>query len=300
MNAYNLIVSEMEKYTKKSLSGKTRVLINCPWHKDSTPSLAVTLQEGKGKPGQYTCFACRANSRTHGGWNGLAEKLGLLQINGTGYLEEWKGAPVDSSSFLSESTHTWESLEKEWHIAKSAPISDTYSFRGIESWLLQKIHARAAIDDFGHKCTLLPVMVGAELVGGIKAINHPTASTKRKYLNASGTWSSYAGLFPLQARKKWPFVVLVEGPRDALVLLQRGIPALAILGTHSWSVEKRSLLLSLEPDYVLVAGDGDNAGAEMNSVILKSLKGYVPRKKVPIPKGEDPASLPKSFWRDFL
>ncbi len=298
-NLYHLVVREMERYTGKSLAGKNRVLIKCPWHADGTPSMAVTLQVGRGTPGQYSCFACGANSKLHGGWNGLAERLNLAKTSSEGYLTEWTGgAPIDTARFM-DGERDWESMLQGWSVSRDEPIPKGYTWRGIEYPLLAKLRARYAIDDWGIGCTLFPAYVNGELVGGIKAVNRPRATTKRKYVNASGEWSRSVGLFPLHYKRVWPTVVLVEGPRDALTLLQQGIPALATLGTLSWSEAKRDLLLASGVKRVLVAADGDAAGEQAATLLMKSLHGYVPRRRVTMPADEDPASVPKSFWKPY-
>ena len=236
---------------------------------------------------------------THGGWNGLAEKLHLQTLNGKGYTAEWKSSPLNKDAFLTEGAASWETMLEDWNVSRDFPLPDGYTFRGIDHDLLIKIGARKALDSFGTKCTLFPLHVGGELVGGIKAVNFPNEKTKRKYINSNGEWSRTSGLFPIHYKKRWPVVIIVEGPRDAMFLLQQRIPALASLGTQSWSDAKRDLLLSVGCEFCFIAGDGDDAGRKMNKIVSDSLKGYIPRKTISIPDGEDPASLPYSFWKPY-
>lgn len=299
MNPNDVIIGELERLLGKSVRDKPRVLLPCPWHSDKTPSLVVTIK-GKGPTGTYYCFGCGACSKTHGGWNGLAEVLHLQRIDGKGYLDKWTGKAPAAKDFLTDEITVWGTLLENWGIEKDEPLKPGYSFRGIEYPLLKRIQATTALDNYGKRCTLLPVIVGGELVGGVKAINKPTPETKRKYLNAAGTWSHTMGLFPLHVQKRWPWVVLVEGPRDAMWLLQNGIPALAILGTKSWSSSKRDLLLSAGCEFCFIAGDGDAAGQEMNALIFDSLRGFIPRRRIKLPKNEDPASISLEFWQGKL
>ncbi len=294
MDITSFVQHEMEKHVGRSLAGKTRVLISCPFHDDKTPSMAVTLVKGKGSPGQYMCFACKASSSTHGGWDGLASVLNLASMDKDAYEAEYHGRSRDLSK-LTTAEKTIDDLYEEWGF-QPAELYKGYSWRGIDYRTLKRVRAVPGRDGFGVSCTLFPLWVNGELVGGIKAKNRPQKKDPRKYLNASGEWSRTVGLFPLHARKTWPTVVLVEGPRDALTLHQFGIPALSILGTLSWSDAKRDLLLASGVQRVLLAFDGDKAGRQGAEVIMDSLRGLVPRARIKLPEDEDPGSLPKSFW----
>ena len=55
--------------------GDKRVLIHCPFHNDTNPSLIVPLIHKKYNPGQFKCFSCGAK----GDWNKLAERLRLKE-----------------------------------------------------------------------------------------------------------------------------------------------------------------------------------------------------------------------------
>lgn len=283
--------SEMERFTGKTLVGKHRILIRCPFHKDDTPSLAVTLVNGRGSPGQFSCFGCKEK----GQWNALALRLNLQPMDPNAFESEWTGRPK-KDFFTSISLET---LFNEWQFQQTA-LTKGYSFRGIEYPLLNALHAVSGRDGFGVSCTIFPLWVGGELVGGIKAKNRPRPKDGLKYLNSKGEWSRTSGLFPLHCFPQWPRVILVEGPRDALTLLQYGLPALAILGASNWCDQKRNLLLASSVKQVIVAFDGDAAGREGASIVMASLKGLVPRAKVILPPGQDPGSLPKSFWQETI
>ncbi len=97
------------------------------------------------------------------------------------------------------------------------------------------------------------------------------------YMNAKGLWSLNKGLFPfdysvkVMLEKNVSTVVLVEGPRDALRLLKAGIPAMSILGTHSWSDSKRRLLERAGVTKIVLLFDGDEAGEAATELIYPTL-----------------------------
>ena len=296
MDLATFIRGEMERYTGKSLASARRVLVRCPFHNDSTPSLVVTLvKSSRGVPGAYTCFGCGASSKTEGGWDGLASKLRLRPIDPNAFESEFNGSAFNISAFNSTGL-TLQDLYDEWGF-EPRKLKEGYTFRGIEYPLLKRLKAVPGIDGFGFASTVFPLWVGGELVGGVKAKNRPKKKDPFRYLNFKGSWSRISGLFPMHYKKKWDRVILVEGPRDALTLLQYGLPALSILGTNSWSDEKRDLLLASGVRQVLVAMDGDEAGRKGAAIIMSSLSGIIPRAKLVLPDEEDPGSLPRKFWQ---
>ena len=68
----------------------------------------------------------------------------------------------------------------------------------------------------------------------------------KKYLFTKGRWVSKA-LYPYDYIPDNKKILLVEGARDALNLIQYGVYALANLGTSTWSQAKIDLLVNLKP-----------------------------------------------------
>jgi DNA primase len=122
-------------------------------------------------------------------------------------------------------------------------------------------------------------------------------------------WSLTHGLFPfdtavkLMQDKGLTTMVLVEGPRDALRLIQMGIPACSILGTHSWSDNKRRLLEFAGVTRLITMFDGDEAGYKAHLLVRENVQktfdySAVKLWKYPIPEGHpedklDPGNCPK-------
>jgi 5S rRNA maturation endonuclease (ribonuclease M5) len=241
--------------------------------------------------GFYYCFGCSAQSKDNGFWNGLAAKLGLQQDDGTGLYQSehtglYKGKEVK--------INTLDSLFDEWGCIEPKPVTEKTEWRGIQGKTLKMVGAYQGLDAWGANAIYLPLYVGDE-VHGIKALYKPT-SDGRKYFNSSGDWSKTVGLYPMHLKKTWKRVVLVEGPRDALSVIQAGLPALAILGSKTWSLKKRDLLLSLGVEQVLEALDPDESGREGAEIIKRDLKPHVNWKRRVIKEGKDPASIGRDFW----
>lgn len=107
--------------------------------------------------------------------------------------------------------------------------------------------------------------------------------------------------FVRKMARKRGVLVLVEGQVDALVLISRGIPAVAILGTNNWSKFKESLIVSSGVRKVIVAMDGDKPGRKARKVIYEALQGKVPmleKFRCPEEKGyNDPASMREKYQK---
>lgn len=140
---------------------------------------------------------------------------------------------------------------------------------------------------------LLPVWIDGELVGGIRC-QLKARKGKPSYLNTAGEWSSAQGLFPYDHVVKMGknYVVLVEGPRDALRLIRDGVPAMCVLGAGMMSREKALLVAEMGLDCVFLLGDGDDAGRVFNESAYDCLSELVPTKALNLPlTGVDPCGM---------
>ena len=102
-----------------------------------------------------------------------------------------------------------------------------------------------------------------------------------------------------KAFRKKGNLFLVEGPRDALRLLQHGIPAIAILGANNWSKYRIELLQEAEPEKIFILFDNDKPGIVAARKIHSSIKMFMPTKILKLPSMEknggiklDPANMP--------
>lgn len=296
------------------------IWICCPFHSERTPSCKVTIGDSEFLPGTFYCFGCGES----GGWNKLAVCLGYrpVKLNSVKALLQASVRLIDTrkkQKMLSDRPESVSDLLEylgyreylEWPDDDSQPIYD--SWRGVKGSLLHKIGAHLIMENDETRA-FLPVQVNGRTVGGIR-----TSLSKKLYLTTEGEWVKERGLFPFDYTKRlidryWskPFVVLVEGPRDALRLLSLGVPALAILGAKNWSSKKTIQLSSLNLDLmdVYTMFDPDRAGKAAS----KQVKGYLGdlflTKNVKLPpviedeKGDlikcDPFNVPLSILKPLI
>ena len=255
--------------------------MRCPIHKggaETHNSLLVNTSTRKNyEVGQWKCLACNAKGN-------IEELIGFFGIKGgVDYIEledfdeEFVSTTVNTEDLFPQGS----ALTRPW--------------RGIDYTLLNNMGALlvSRTKPKNHLSLFLPVDVCDDRLGGIYANIEKIG--KNNYFNTKGTWSTKA-LFAynlaasLIAEKDLTTAILVEGPRDALMLNQNGIPALGILGVSSWSETKVELLESLGIDRVILAFDSDDAGRKATSTIYKKLKSNIKTECFEWNEGQDPCS----------
>lgn len=269
----------------------SRTFVLCPFHADKNPSAIITTDPSSKYFGVFKCFGCGEK----GGWNKLAKEMGLRTIDeedsGYGFASKYSTPHniVGDEKMTPENPlqSTPATLLK---LSKPRPV--TSDWRGIQFRLLRKVGAISVFDrTLKERALYLPVLVKGEEVGGIRALMKGTDNPRiAKYKNAPGSWSRTHALYPydyiesrlpkFQKKHGFSVVILVEGARDALSLISKGLPALGILGTTSWSEQKRELLLDLDPDFVLICMDGDKAGQKAEDLIYEDLSDWLPCQKM--------------------
>lgn len=251
---------------KKSNGNSTFIL--CPYHSEKTPSARVFHDNGF-----LRCYGCGV-AKPYKVWSkefGL-ESLGKHNLPASGnvpkgrFLTNLLAAPSQSND-TAASLDDLEFHDLESDLAKQLGVSRRWrSFR--TSWLSTVIGAKLTCDsNTGRHYIWLPVRVRGKLRGHILAqLRKPRDKLIPSYLNAKGQWSKRYGLFPmdvavaLMREKGLHTIVLVEGPRDALRLILLGIPAVSMLGTHSWTDTKSRMLELCDVERVVLMMDGDEAG----------------------------------------
>lgn len=109
--------------------------------------------------------------------------------------------------------------------------------------------------------------------------------------------SSAEALYPLDhvIGMKRRVVVLVEGPYDAVRLVNYGIPALSILGTGNYHPDNRMHILNTGAKAVILAMDSDEAGESARLDIAPSIREMFDLKHFVCPDGMDPGGMPKPY-----
>ena len=323
-DVHSLILSEVEKIDGYKKMAKNRMMIVCPFHDDRTPSCGIVVAEdGKFDLGSFNCLGCGE----HGNWNKLAEKLGLALIDGTmpkGGTAVTFGLKSKIAELSSEMLSGRESDVDRMLEFLGSPATQAWprmvEWRGYPGWLIHNIGCLMGIG--GKKLTkgdvfcYMPVVVKKQLVGFVRAFIDKVPG-RESYLTSEGEWTKTHGLFPygytklMVVKQKVRYVVLVEGPRDALRLILAGIPAMAILGTQNMSARKLKQLQALMLDYVFILPDNDAAGKKLKQTVkflMTKTEFDFDIKFLSLPRDKDdegklikmdPDNMPKSLLRDL-
>jgi len=290
------VIAEMMKAELKKLGevkeSHNNYVVLCPFHNEDTPSFNVNVDPSNRRVplGHGHCFGCGASKK----WNQIAEALNLRKIDEKGMSEATAYVrPSDKrlkdKLLGNKEGLTINKLAELLGVRMPIALHESENWRGFSAKTLTKIGVVVGVDDYDNKALVMPVIVDGIIEGGIKALWYKPSSKKMpKYKNLEGEWAKHSGLFPYdyikKAVKKKGYIVLVEGARDALRLIRRGVPALAILGTQTWSQEKRNLVLQLNPEKVVIMMDCDDAGIKATNAIAKDLKGKIDRQIIPMKK----------------
>jgi DNA primase len=258
--------------------------VRCPVHKqgqERTPSLKINMCREKAPIGAFFCFGCSFSSVN---FNVLAEKLRIPTLS--------KNSLFDSHVIDNTDSSRKELFEHDLVVNNShVKWDETENWRGISGDLLSKLNARLIHSEIINDNQLqLPVFMFGKEVGQINCV-----LSRRKgqlgYFNSPGNWVKRS-LFPYDfVKQRVDFLYLVEGPRDALNLLQMGFSALAILGTYSWSQEKLTNLITKSPKTLVITMDNDEAGQKAASKIYADAVHVMKTINLKLPSNTDPADI---------
>ena len=230
------------------------------------------------------CFGCDES----GTWNKLAEKCGFPKFKewNTSYKVQSQKIEIDLEQTLPQMLNSMKSGYNPW--------PSNRKWRGFSGQLINKVGG-ILVDDIRTKgvSVFFPVYIGEHLRGGVKA-----AMKKDKfnlsYVTTKGNWVKKYGLFlfePVRALNK-NYVIIVEGPRDALRLYEQGLPAIAILGSQNFGAQKALLVSSLYPDFVLCMPDNDKAGSHMKKLVKDHMGKLCPTYSIRLPEDvNDPMDM---------
>lgn len=306
--ALRIVQREVQRlHISKQYSG-SHVKICCPYHHETVPSCSIHIGHDSVVPiGYFHCFGCGVK----GHWNQLAKTLDLEKI-ASHQFQGTRVGKVDLRSIKRKLFHTGTTLDD---FAQYYGDGLLFTFKDPE-WrrvtraTMQAVDAKVIFDSKEETTSLLlPVWVNGHLEGAVRARMRKKRGAL-SYVTSEGPWVKNKGLFPfdhvrtlIQDNKG---IALVEGPRDALALIDKGIPALAVLGAKNWGREKRDLLLSLEAPKIVLAFDGDQAGVAASNDVWRSLKGLarvsvlkLKQASDELGRSVDPANMPRE-WRQKL
>jgi 5S rRNA maturation endonuclease (ribonuclease M5) len=263
------VIRELNQYSgPKKSAGSESTFVLCPFHSENTPSGRIFHSQSTKSPGYFRCYGCGKKAP----WDEVAPKLGLKPY-------QWAKPSVQYAYALRKRD------EQVVRKLKFCPLPANKVWRGIKTNFLLRFGAQMCIalyDDGIKSAKMLyfPVMVKSELRGYIRA-RVRKVEDKPSYLNAPGPWSHDYGLFmydyavDLMIRLGLKTIVLCEGPRDAIRLNSLRIPAIAILGTTSWSKRKSQLVEMTGAKVVILAFDGDDAGLKAIELVQPELESMI-------------------------
>lgn len=279
MDAASIVRSEVARIPGAKQS-QVSTFIPCPFHAEKTPSCRVWHDSMRLTfAGNYKCFGCGVTGK----WNDLASKFGLQRLESSGYTTQTE-VPVVNLDYL-EKSFTSSSNSRKLKLYSLSKTNceriglkvkdDQFEWRGFKVDFLESVGAKIAFDYFLNGYFIyLPVSVAGSVKGYILA-RVEKVEGETSYINKPGQWSQKSGLYPfdsaieLMRKLQLKTLVLVEGPRDALRLIHAQIPAVAILGTQSWTSHKASLGEHAGVERIVVCFDGDRAGKEAARLVLK-------------------------------
>ncbi|QYW03530.1 hypothetical protein pEaSNUABM34_00228 [Erwinia phage pEa_SNUABM_34] len=274
-DVHQIILDEIGKIPgDKKYNGDT-IMVCCPFHSDKTPSCGIYTSVGMEIPlGFFHCFGCGEK----GGWNKLAQHAKLQEIKG------WAIKDAGTNS-LSALLRTYEQIGQKIGTYPSVGLlmkalgRNSYldwpldeEWRGYPGALVRAAGGLLNAQRTGTSICFFPCKHGTKYIGGIAAYLRKQMNGT-SYVNSQGDWAKDKGLFPLQLAKeclkkyKLKYIVIVEGPRDALALLSYGIPAIAVLGAEQFGETKRRTIEMLGISVVYTMTDNDAAGKMLRNKI---------------------------------
>ena len=280
----------------KKLNGDSYMIL-CPFHSDSTPSCGINLTTDTDIPlGFYHCFGCGEK----GHWNQFVSDtdFGLtsfkdweLGFKGNGTKRDDRKKRSASMSYKSDD----EQLRDAIFTMQMIPWPKSMVWRGYGGDLIRKLGGKFYSDNLTDEMMLFfPITMNGRFRGGVRAyLEKQVGGTS--YVTTKGAWVKDCGLLGYDYIKKivrkygYTSIVLVEGPRDAMRLIDNSIPALAILGIENFSQKKllRILGISSKIDTIYVLPDNDRAGTQMFKKIKEVAGDLVQVKHLKLPKDKD-------------
>lgn len=194
-------------------------------------------------------------------------------------------------------------------LERETPWYEDTDWRTIKGSTLKKVGALLVINRQGNCRIRFPAMYKGKRVGHVTGLwvksKHKNAPSylESKHMFNGKPWSQTHVLFYDYCRKKlkkYPDkpLFIVEGPRDALKLIEYGLLAVPILGTQKNLDEKIDIIFELNPKRFILMLDGDAAGEHGADTIEEKLnRRHVDVRRFNLPDETDPAMLPKRLAR---
>jgi len=256
-------------------------------HDRKTPSLSIRRVDGA-----FLCFGCGIRGAN---WNTLAAHIGGQLLTEDTIPDRFlvMNTKLDKriQKAMAQIDIPWdvEPWEKPW---RRIPVSTLTKLNALRWWDDSNPYDRC-------ERILFPVSMYDEIEGWVARRTDkapPGKKLKTPYRNATHM-SSADTLFPLDTvigmnRK---VLVLVEGPYDAIRLINYNIPALALLGTQNYHQDNRIHMMNAGAETIILAVDSDQGGDSVRLDIALSLREMFNVIHFECPPEEDPGSMPKRY-----
>ncbi len=254
-------------------------------HDTKTPSLSIHRLDGR-----FYCFGCGAKGHH---WDAIANYIQVDTLDDDSAPDPFA---VLKHNLKKHHRDAVDNVELPWGIR---PWTDG-PWRRIRPEVLDGIGTYAWFDDdpkIRAERILFPISMYKKIKGWVarrldKAL--PGEKLLMPYRNDTNMKSTEV-LFPLDyvMSMEPDTIVLVEGPYDALRLVNYDIPALAIMGTNNYRPGNRVHLLNAGAERVIVAMDADKGGEGVRYDIARSMRSMFDVEHFMCPDGQDPGSMEK-------
>ncbi len=247
-------------------NGKTEIQCLCPFHDDKNPSLSVNLEKGV-----FKCFGC-------GEKGGVVKFIQLrYSLDKKGALERIKaeeGIKFNPESSPAQNPKSKTRNPKSTHLALA-------QVKLIHNQLLKNETALKTFQDkYGlTRETIEKYLIGYQNGNYVIPIEVSPGKWTIKEHKGNQTKGSKVSLYPPEIIKDgMPYVIVTEGEFKALLLNQKGFPAVTGTGgAGTWKREWSGLFSNLN---VIIAYDNDEPGQKGAMTVVNHLKGIARGVKV--------------------
>lgn len=263
--------------------GATDIMVTCPFHdggNENTPSMGIVTENKPGvEAGLSHCFACS--------WTGDFSKLiepfiPDTFVNGEEWLAKRFGTdylPTRELKFGSRSIPERPQYVSPHFLEQFDTYHAYLKNRGISQSVASLFDVRV---DAVRGNILFPVK---DAEGNILYIAHRNMHEKRFHIPV-GVKKGLYGVYELtKGRIGSNDLIVCEGVFDAMSATEFGAHSIALLGTGS--KEQFELVKQLLPRHIILAFDGDHAGAIATVRAYEHLSGHKMISQLVVPEGKD-------------
>jgi DNA primase len=274
------------------------VMILCPFHGESNPSLSVNESSGV-----FICFSCKESGNFA---KLLAELDGITIRDAKKLLREGETEDQVIQSIQKnlediseydddeERYYSVKSFHTKFPVVKGTPGEAYLQGRGILLEITERFDLRWGRDGVMKGRVVFPIYNpnGKLLSYGGRTVQKDVKPKTRK---VKSSISQLYGLFELlqTGKKRFPYLVVVEGEFDAMYLQGKGIYAVSTMGTAALTTNQKALL-KRHCELTVFCYDGDNAGRRAQKKAVIDVRKYTKCIGITMPEGKDPNELTDS------